>query len=150
MQDSSQYLKIHELEDNHCYKICATHAYVGIWISSEKMFLISRYKVGPNPYIDYEYHWDAPKNARAEISGIHEPPYGTVKPIELIEKSPFVIKEDYDKKEKDELLKYLDNLEECNPIIDGYNSLQERRMGAINFERRLAGKPVIPLKNNRS
>jgi hypothetical protein len=45
----------------------------------------------------------------------------------------------------DELLKYLDNLEENNPIIKGYNSLQKRRLSAINFEQRLAGnrQPAI-------
>ena len=128
MQESKDYLKISDLKDRHSYKICARNAYVGIWISSDKSFLISRYKVGQNPYLFHEYHWDTGE------------PFGTAKPIELIEKCPFVIKEDYDNKEEEELLKYLDNLEECNPIIDDHNSLQERKMAAINFERRLAGK----------
>jgi hypothetical protein len=130
MQESKDYLKISDLKDGHSYKIYARNAYVGIWISTEKSFLISRYKVGPNPYLFHEYHWDTGE------------PFGTAKPIKLIEKCPFVIKEDYNRKEEEELLKYLDNLEELNPIIDCHNSLQERRMAATNFERRLAGKLI--------
>ena len=126
MQRSENYLKISELKDKHSYKIYARNAYVGIWIDDDKSFLISRYKIGPTPYLFREYHWDIGE------------PLGTVKPIQIIEKCPFEIKKNYDKKEEEELLQYLDNLEECNPIIDGYNSLQERKLAAIKFKKRLA------------
>ncbi len=128
MQDRKDYLKIRELKDKHSYKICARNAYVGIWKSCDESFLISRYEVGPNPYLSHEYHWDTGE------------PLGTVKPIELIEKCPLEIKESYDKREENHLLNYLNDLEKNNPIIEGFNSLQERIMAAINFERRLAGK----------
>jgi hypothetical protein len=55
---SKDYLRIEDLKDNHSYKIYARNAYVGIYVESEKAFIISRYKVGPNPRIHHEYHWD--------------------------------------------------------------------------------------------
>ena len=128
MQDNTNYIEIGNLKNQYSYKIVTRNAYVGIWLENKKAFLISRYKVGPYPYLFFEYHWDIGE------------PYGTVKPLKLIEKCPFTIKEDYDDNEKEEMLKYLDRLEENNPIIDGVNSLQARKMSAINFQVRLTGK----------
>jgi hypothetical protein len=124
---SKDYLRIEDLKDNHSYKIYARNAYVGIYVESEKAFIISRYKVGPNPRIHHEYHWDTSEQ------------FGTAKPLELIEKCPLEIKNYYNDYEENEMLKYLDMLEENNPIINGHNSLQSRRMSAIMFERRLSG-----------
>lgn len=128
MRESTDYLGIGDLKDQYSYKIYARNAYVGVWVKSESAFLISRYKVGSNPYLFLELHWDTGE------------PFGSVKPLELIEKYPFEIKGHYDDCETEEILKYLDNLEENNPIIDGINSLQKRRLSAINFGQRLAGQ----------
>lgn len=128
MRDSTDYLGIEVLQDQYSYKICARNAYVGVWVKSENAFLISRYKVGPNPCLFLEYHWDIGT------------PLGTVKPIALIEKCPFTIKEAYDDSGEEEILNYLDWLEENNPIIRGYNSLRHRKLSAINFQQKLAGK----------
>lgn len=127
MRSSTDYLAIGDLKDQYSYKIFARNAYVGVWLKSKNAFLISRYKVGPNPYLFFEYHWDIGE------------PFGTVKPIELIGKFPFEIKEDNNDSEAEEILKYLDKLEEDNPIIKGVNSLKQRKMAAMNFARRLAG-----------
>ena len=130
MQDSEDYLKIDGLKDKYSYKIYARNAYVGVWLKSKKSFMISRYKVGSNPDLFHECHWDIGT------------PFGTVKPLELIELCPFQIKKEsnYNKIERQELLKYLDKLEENNPIINGYNSLQNRKSSAVNFQIRLAKK----------
>ena len=89
---SADYLGIGDLKDRHTYKICARNAFVGVWIKSMSAFLISRYKVGSHPYLFFEYHWDTGE------------PLGTVKPIELIDKFPFEIKQDYDDNYKKEIL----------------------------------------------
>lgn len=136
MEKSENYLRIEDLKDNHCYKIYARNAFVGVWMEKDRAFMISRYKVGPNPRLHHENHWDTSEQN------------GTAKPLELIERCPFELKENYTEYtdiESDEILKYLDNLEENNPIIKGYNSLQKRRLSAINFEQRLSGnrQPAI-------
>lgn len=128
IEKSSSYIKMGDLKNSHSYKIWARNAYVGIWVKSEKGFMISRYKVGKNPYLFVEYHWD---------TGI---PYGTVKPLELIEKCPLELKENLEGSEKQEMLKYLDNLEEKNPPINGVNTVLDRKIGAIRFKQRLEGK----------
>jgi len=128
MQDCKNYVKMEDLKDKYCYKIYARNAYVGIWVERKKSFMISRYKVGPNSYLFEEYHWDT------------GPPLGTVKPLMLIEKCPFQIKDttDYNEVDKKTLLNYLDRLEESNPIVKGFNSLKNRRSSAVNFEKRLS------------
>jgi hypothetical protein len=136
MQESEDYLKMEGLKNGYGYKIFASNAYVGIWIESTKGFLISRYKVGPNPLLRIEYHWDTwtPDN-----------PTGTVKPLECIEKCPFELREecrDHDYVGKDLITEYLDKLEENNPVVKGYNSLQDRKMAAIKFGKRLSGEGV--------
>ncbi len=128
MQDSTDYLGMEELEDQYAYKIFARNAYAGVWVKSKKGFIISRYKIGPRPYLFIEYHWDTGE------------PLGTVKPLEFIEKCPFEIKENYSDIEKQKMLEYLDKLEENNPVVSGVNSLQSRKMAAIDFEQRLAGQ----------
>lgn len=130
MQNSDDYIKIDDLKNNYSYKIIGRNAYVGIWVENEKSFMISRY-TGLKPYLFHEYHWDIGT------------PFGTVKPIELIELCPFSVKGKmgYNKIEEKKLLEYLDKLEEDNPIINGYNSLQERKSAAIKFiERLVAGR----------
>ena len=139
MQESTNYIKIEELKNWHSYKIWARNAFVGIWVENESGFFISRYKVAPNPYLFIEYHWDTWSVAE---------PFGTVKPLELIEKCPFELKgnfevsleNSFEEKEEQRILKYLDNLEECNPVVDGVNTVQERKLSEKRFRQRLAGK----------
>lgn len=131
MQESDNYLKMKELKDGYGYKIWARNAFVGVWIESRKGFLISRYKVGPTPRLFVENHWDA---------WTPDDPTGTVKPLEIIERFPFELRSeytDYSEHEKASILKYLDKLEEENPVVEGFNSLQDRKESAIQFGKRL-------------
>ena len=134
MEDSEDYLKTEDLKNGYGYKIWARNAYVGVWIESKKGFLISRYKVGPAPRLFVEYHWD---------TWTEDNPTGTVKPLECIEKFPFELRgqyTDYNEDEEALILEYIDKLEEKNPIVDGFNSLQDRKMSAIKFGERLRGE----------
>jgi hypothetical protein len=128
MENSTSYIKKELLKDGYSYKIYARNAYVGIWIKDENYFLISRYKVGKNPNIFREYHWDADEYL------------GTAKPIELIEKAPFDLEGNYIN--NDEILKYLDNLEINHPLIKGINTVEERKLGAKIFKQRLSGMKI--------
>ena len=65
---------------------------------------------------------------------------GTAKPIELIEKAPFDLEENY--KNNDEILKYLDNLEINHPLIKGINTVEERKVEAKIFEQKLSGVKI--------
>lgn len=132
MRGNTDYLKMDQLKHEYCYKIFARNAYVGVWKEPEKSFIISRYKVGGEPYLFDEYHWDTNNDENF--------PYGTVKPLELIEAFPFELKENYTDKEAQEILNYLDALEENNPLIPGINSLQHRKQSAIRYEKRLKAK----------
>ena len=71
-----EYIKIEDLKNGYLYKIMARNASIGIWEERQKWFIISRFKFGTN-YIFSELHWDADEH------------FGTVKPLEEIEKSPF-------------------------------------------------------------
>ena len=129
------YLTMPELTDGHCYQIWARNAYVGVWQADEQGFLISRYKVGPNPYLFTEFHWDIGTAL------------GTAKPLAPIGPFPFALKDEreYTAEEAREVLTYLDALEQANPMIPGWDSLAERRDAAIRFGSRLAGyKPRNP------
>ena len=76
LRETSDYLGIRALKDQHSYKISARNAYAGVWVKREKAFLISRYTIGPRPRLFFEFHWDIGE------------PLGTVKPFALIEKCP--------------------------------------------------------------
>ena len=106
------YLKIPELKDGYTYKINARNASFGIWRKSKNSFIISRWKFGAN-YIFEEYHYDTGA------------PFGTVNPLEEIEKSPFVPEKDTERiftskdgreyfhiEKENEILKYLNRFEE--------------------------------------
>jgi len=141
MDKSTSYIKIDLLKDGYSYKIWARNAYIGIWIKEENCFLISRYKVGKNPSLDREYHWDYCVDPELDWGkGREKGLYGTAKPLKLIEKSPFEVKDFNQESRKKQILKYLDDLEENNPIIKGYNNLQERKNSVIRFSKRLQGK----------
>lgn len=123
MEDFNQYIKISDLKNGYAYKICSRNAYVGIWSADKSAFIVSRYGFSDKPYVCEEYHCDILlSNEILEDNSINI--MGTAKPLHLIEKAPF---ENFD----NELLitSYLDNLEMDNPIIDGYNSVLDRRKG---------------------
>ena len=128
MEESTSYIKMELLKDGYSYKIWIRNAYVDIWVKKDSGFIISINKLGKNPYLFTDYHWDTGE------------PFGTVKPLELIEKCPFELKDDYQGSEKTGMLKYLDNLEENNPPINGVNTFRDRKISAIRFEQRLSGK----------
>jgi len=130
IQESTNYLTMESLVHGYSYKICARNAYVGVWHKGEKSFLISRYSIGNMPYLFNEYHWD------------HNESLGTVKPIELIGKPPFEVKLtwEYNLNEARKTLDYLDDLEEKNLLIEGFNSLLDRKKQAINYSIKQAGK----------
>jgi hypothetical protein len=148
MEKSTSYIKMELLQDGYSYKIWARNAYVGIWIKEENCFLVSRYKVGENPCLDKEYHWDYCVEPELDWGeGREKGLYGTAKPLKLIGKSPFELKDTYQENEKKQILKYLDDLEENNPVIKGYNSLQERKSAAIKFKKRLCDNAKTKVVN---
>lgn len=71
-----EYLKIDQLKAGYLYKIIARNANYGIWVPQNESFIISRIKFGNN-YLFEEHHWDCVA-------------FATVKPLEELEKSPFV------------------------------------------------------------
>lgn len=126
MRESKSYITLCELKHNHSYQIYARNAYVGIWLAEENGFLISRYKMSPEPFLFVETHWDIDDNGLL----------GTSKPLKLIEECPFDTShlDIYAQNERNsQLLEYLDNLEETNPVIEGYNSIKNRRVTAIRY-----------------
>lgn len=74
----TKYIPISECKDRHLYIIDARNADIGVYIASEKVFKISRYK-GSENFIDVEYHWNI------EPMEFLPPPFlklkGTVKPL---------------------------------------------------------------------
>ncbi len=137
--ESNDYLKIEILKNCFVYQIFARNAYIGVWIETEKSFMISRYKVGCNPYISFEYHWDA-YIEDIFISGVEKQFKGTSKPLKLIEEFPFDLKEKYSVKETQIILNYLNKTEENNPVVEGFNSLKDRKDAAIRYEKKLLGE----------
>ncbi|MDP2903165.1 MAG: hypothetical protein Q8N96_08660 [Methylovulum sp.] len=132
---------IENLKNGYCYKIFARNAYVGVWKENQKAFMISRYKMGANPFLFDECHWDT--NDEKTF------PFGTVKPIELIEKFPFELKENYIDSEEQQILSYLDALEENNSVIAGINTLQHRKQSAIRYEKKLEAKRRLAARLKR-
>lgn len=124
MLDSTDYLPMPVLLDRHAYTIFARNAYVGIWIAEVRGFLISRYKLSPDPYLFIEYHWDTGE------------PFGTAKPLSLIERCPLPLRQakppsSIPPDEAKALCAWLDRLEEAHPILPGVNTLLERRESAL-------------------
>lgn len=126
------YIPINELLDNHAYVIEGRNAFAGVWLANEKSFVIARYKVGPNPYLHFEDHWD---HSDPEIGSL-----GTAKPIRYIGNTPDSIRpcltinsSQLNKEQEQQLLAYLQQLELDNPIEDGINTLEKRKSSAISF-----------------
>ena len=70
------YLKVEELRPYYTYKIKARNGQVGIWRPDKGEFMISRIKFGAN-FTFGEIHWDLDQY------------FGTAKPLEELEESPF-------------------------------------------------------------
>lgn len=101
MRISEDYLRIHQMQPYMTYIIWARNADVGVWLPEKYGFLISRYKINPEPFLFVEYHWD------------NGEPYGTVKPIQALELCTFFIPDpsDYrDERHNKELCGWLDGL----------------------------------------
>jgi len=80
MTKENTYLKVEELKPGYLYRIKARNGTVGIWDDEKGEFVLSRYKFGDN-YTFGEIHWDLSTS------------FGTVKPWEELEKSPFTVKQ---------------------------------------------------------
>lgn len=75
--ETKDYITMDKLIDGGTYRIQARNANFGIWIGKEGCFIIRRTKF-QDTFLFIEYHWDMPA-------------FATVKPLELIEVSPFKI-----------------------------------------------------------
>lgn len=95
MRGITDYLKVEELKDGYLYRINARNADYGIWYGEKGAFIISRTKFYDN-YLFEEIHWDLSED------------FGTVKPIEEVEKSPFKVEDIYTMGA--DVLKYLNKL----------------------------------------
>lgn len=73
---TENFLKIGQLKNGYLYRIHARNAKYGIWQAEEGGFIIARTKFG-RIYLFTEYHHDFSDT------------FGTVKPLEEIEKPPF-------------------------------------------------------------
>jgi|GEM_PF-2354937 hypothetical protein len=140
VQNSTDYLHIDSMIPGMAYAIWSRNAHVGIWLSDEKGFLISRYKVHPIPFLFVEYHWDM------------DEPLGTAKPLRPLGKCPLPLPSlsDYRNDEiNSEVCCWLDALEEHNPPLPGWDSVGERRQSGAEFLKRLArpssDKSVCPI-----
>ncbi len=94
MTKKIQYIKMKDLKDGFTYRINARNASWGVWREKNNDFVISRFKFRDN-YTFEEIHFDASDD------------FGTVKPLERIEKCQYNI---YDYKEK-EMLDYLNSFD---------------------------------------
>jgi hypothetical protein len=110
MTKEKTYLKVEELKPCYLYRIKARNGTVGLWNPTKGQFTLSRYKFGDN-YTFGEVHWDLDTS------------FGTVKPWEELEKSPFELEDLRDRvmvvndrefwgnPKEEELLKYLNEWE---------------------------------------
>jgi calcineurin-like phosphoesterase family protein len=93
-----------ECIDGYLYWISGRNAQVGVYVRESQSFMVPREKFG-HVFVDKEYHWDV------------DPRYGTVKPLQRLERSPF--KSDY---ETADMLAYLQEAEKRYGI-ERYNEL---------------------------
>lgn len=102
---SNNYIPISKLQSGATYRIISRNSLHGIWIPESNGFIISRFKSNRIfPFL--EYHWD--------INNL----YGTVKPFEYIEQSPFeisylinLLNSDTEINQKSEFHNYINNIE---------------------------------------
>ncbi|GBL04791.1 hypothetical protein [Glaciecola sp. KUL10] len=142
---NERYFAIDELKPYYAYEIDARNAPIGIWSAKKRCFIICRFKVGPNPYLHVERHYDY---CHDELQLL-----GTAKPIRLIAQLPKCLREllisTYDEfdqrnveincKTSKALLLYLESLESKMNEEQGTNTLEERRESAMSFLKHLQG-----------
>lgn len=127
MQTSTDYLGIAKMQAGMAYAIWARNAYVGIWLPDEQGFLLTRYKLAQAPVLFVEYHWDTGE------------PFGTAKPLRLLEKCPFPALPDIsylDQIQNAALCVWLDDLETRHPPVPGWDSVGERRQSMAAWKHR--------------
>lgn len=101
IEEVENYIKIDQCKNGYVYKILARNGIFGIYNSLDYSFTLSRFKFSSN-YLFDEYHWDTGE------------PFGTVKPIEEIEKLP-------ENMDENEILVYL------NKLTDNITHLNKER-----------------------
>jgi len=72
----NNHLPMDEMKEGYLYKVNCRNADYGIWRASENSFVIRRTKFH-STYTFEEYHYDT------------GPPYGTARPLKVLELSPF-------------------------------------------------------------
>ena len=132
-QNNTDYLSLSSLQHGSCYRIFARNAELGIWDADYEGFVIARFKLGPEPYLFYELHWDS----CAE--------HGTVKPLEKLCDCPLDIKPEAELTPADSqlLLDFLLATEQRFPLIAGRDSVSEKRESAVRFLQHLQRKPSV-------
>ena len=90
------YLPVEDLKPLYLYRLHARNASWGVWNPERKVFVISRFKFKDN-FLCSEVHWDLDKH------------FGTAKPLEELEKTPFTLQDLKDRSEK--VLDYLNNFD---------------------------------------
>lgn len=129
--DTLTYIPETSLIDTHAYVIAARNAYVGVWNVSRRTFQIARFKTSIIPYLFEEYHWDV------------DPGLGTAKPLRHIGEVSHEILHD-----ETALLDYLCELERLNPIVEGIDTVAQRRQSVERFLHKLSRKENI-IKNQK-
>ena len=103
------WIHLKQCKPGHLYLVHARNSHLGIFKPETKAFIISRFKFKEN-FLFEEYHWDTGR------------PYGTAKPLLLIEKVDMTMSED-------KMLKYLNKkLKEID--IDIW-TLPNSKIGAV-------------------
>ena len=90
--NSEAYINIDDCVDNHIYEIRSRNLTYGVYSANDHSFTGVREKFGSRFLFD-EFHWDT------------GPPFGTVKPVEIISELPADIKT------KKDLFEFLDGFE---------------------------------------
>ncbi|MEH8017486.1 hypothetical protein MN202_09590 [Rheinheimera muenzenbergensis] len=129
-QNNTGYLSLSSLQHGSCYRIFARNAEVGIWDADYEGFLIARFKLGPEPYLFYELHWDSCAD------------HGTVKPVEKLCDGPLHFQGEAERTSTDEqqLIDFLLDAEQRYPLIAGRDSIGEKRESAVRFLQHLQRK----------
>lgn len=127
----AEYLKIDQLKAGYLYRIDARRAGFGIWLPQRESFITSRIKFKGN-ILSEESHYDCES-------------YGTVYPLEEIEKSPFNAKDinivfwekegnkffGYEKEK--EILKYLNKFEPRDHFFELLSEKEQDEIRAKNW-----------------
>jgi len=106
MNTENKYIKVNNLKNGYTYKIKARNSDYGVWNERKGEFVISRFKFYDN-YTFGEIHWDLSDH------------FGTVKPLEELEKCPYDV-ENYEEKS---MLTYLNEFDtiKCSECGRGKN-----------------------------